>query len=158
LLRYTLEEPAPSLRVYRHCERSEAISLGWCQAVRDCRASLAMTKAAIKTQSACRLLFGGQVQGVGFRPFVYRTAIKTGIHGWVQNCRGEVLVHAEGDAQAIEQFIHRLLQQAPAIARPVLLNQLQAGSEEVDGFVMRPQRRIFTYRLTISPAPIVLKK
>lgn len=95
------------------------------------------TVAAIKIQSVCRLLFGGQVQGVGFRPFVYRTAKKTGIHGWVQNCRGEVLIHAEGEAQAIEQFTHRLLQQAPAIARPVLLNQSQAIGEEVEGFVIR---------------------
>ncbi len=92
---------------------------------------------ATQTPSACRLLLGGQVQGVGFRPFVYRTAKKTGIQGWVQNCRGEVLIHAEGEAQAIEQFTHRLLQQAPAIARPVLINQSQAGSEEVDGFVIR---------------------
>ncbi len=84
------------------------------------------------------MVFGGQVQGVGFRPFVYRTAKKTGIQGWVQNCRGDVLIHAEGEARAIEQFTNKLLQQAPAIARPVLLRRSQAVSEGGDGFVIRP--------------------
>ena len=43
-----------------------------------------------------RIVIGGAVQGVGFRPFVYRIAIEHGISGHVQNRLGEVEVLAAG--------------------------------------------------------------
>ena len=47
-------------------------------------------------RSARRLRLSGHVQGVGFRPFVYRLAVRHGLRGWVKNCVGEVEIHAEG--------------------------------------------------------------
>ena len=49
---------------------------------------------------AQRLRLGGRVQGVGFRPFVYRVAHAGGITGWVRNEGGEVEVAAAFPAGA----------------------------------------------------------
>lgn len=59
----------------------------------------------------------GVVQGVGFRPFVYRLATLHSLHGWVRNLAGTVEIHVEGDAEDIDKF-HRALQaDPPPIAR-----------------------------------------
>ena len=51
----------------------------------------------------------GIVQGVGFRPFIYRIAVRNGLAGYVRN-RGDagVEVLLEGDAQNIESFMRDL--------------------------------------------------
>jgi hydrogenase maturation protein HypF len=59
----------------------------------------------------------GLVQGVGFRPFVYRLAISLDLAGHVSNDSEGVTIEAEGPPSAIEQFHRRLLEEPPAIAR-----------------------------------------
>ena len=44
----------------------------------------------------------GIVQGVGFRPFVYRLAKKYLINGWVLNATDGVFIHAEGEAKLLD--------------------------------------------------------
>lgn len=75
------------------------------------------------TQRAMRYSFTGQVQGVGFRPFVYRLAMEHGIAGWVENRVGTVVIHAEGMSENLHRFKQALTEQAPAAARPSLLQQ-----------------------------------
>ncbi|MGZ9140548.1 MAG: carbamoyltransferase HypF, partial [Nitrospira sp.] len=58
----------------------------------------------------------GTVQGVGFRPFVYRLARGLELTGWVQNTRNGVLIEVEGDSPAIETFLQRMRTDAPASA------------------------------------------
>jgi len=58
----------------------------------------------------------GTVQGVGFRPFVYRLARELELTGWVQNIRSGVLIEVEGDSPAIERFLQRLRTDAPTAA------------------------------------------
>ncbi len=58
----------------------------------------------------------GTVQGVGFRPFVYRLVRELELTGWVQNTRSGVLIEVEGDSPAIETFLRRLRTDAPAAA------------------------------------------
>jgi len=58
----------------------------------------------------------GTVQGVGFRPFVYRLAHELELTGWVQNTRNGVLIEVEGEASVIETFLQRLRADAPASA------------------------------------------
>jgi hydrogenase maturation protein HypF len=67
---------------------------------------------------ARRITITGQVQGVGFRPFVYRQAHRFGILGSVRNASGQVVIHAQGDVRNIQQFKRALVEQAPAIAKP----------------------------------------
>ncbi len=58
----------------------------------------------------------GTVQGVGYRPFVYRLAQEFGIAGWVLNDERGVLVEAEGPADVVEAFLDRLRADAPPLA------------------------------------------
>jgi hydrogenase maturation protein HypF len=58
----------------------------------------------------------GTVQGVGYRPFVYRLADELGIAGWVLNDERGVLVEAEGPPDAVEAFVARLSSDAPPLA------------------------------------------
>jgi len=63
---------------------------------------------------------GGRVQGVGFRPFVYRLAREYGLSGWVVNHSGQVEILAQGEYAALDGFASALIRQAPAIARPTI--------------------------------------
>ena len=58
----------------------------------------------------------GTVQGVGFRPFVLRTAVRLGLRGWVRNDALGVLLRAVGPAEALEDLIHTLRHEAPPAA------------------------------------------
>ena len=58
----------------------------------------------------------GTVQGVGYRPFVFRLADELGIAGWVLNDERGVLVEAEGPREAVEAFVARLRADAPPLA------------------------------------------
>ncbi|RME92756.1 MAG: carbamoyltransferase HypF, partial [Bacteroidetes bacterium] len=63
------------------------------------------------------LHISGQVQGVGFRPFVYRLALAAGLKGWVKNTKDGVhLVFNAPTADRAKQFSEQLLAQAPSIA------------------------------------------
>lgn len=59
----------------------------------------------------------GTVQGVGFRPFVYRIAVRNGLSGYVRNL-GEagVEIEVEGRPEALEQFLSALQQEKPPLA------------------------------------------
>jgi hydrogenase maturation protein HypF len=58
----------------------------------------------------------GVVQGVGFRPFVYRLAHEHGLAGWVLNGEEGVSIHAEGPEKALWRFAEELRLQAPPAA------------------------------------------
>jgi hydrogenase maturation protein HypF len=58
----------------------------------------------------------GTVQGVGFRPFVYRLAHELGIGGFVLNDDRGVLMEAEGEAAQVEELLQRLRSDAPPLA------------------------------------------
>jgi len=59
----------------------------------------------------------GVVQGVGFRPFVYRLAHEHGLAGWVLNHSGGVEIEVEGPAAALVAFVRDLEEKAPPLAR-----------------------------------------
>ncbi|HSL82076.1 MAG TPA: carbamoyltransferase HypF, partial [Thermoanaerobaculia bacterium] len=63
-----------------------------------------------------RLAVRGAVQGVGFRPFVYRLAGELGLGGWVANDPRGVQVEVDGDEESLERFRARLLAEAPPLA------------------------------------------
>ena len=55
----------------------------------------------------------GAVQGVGFRPFVYRLATELNLPGWVSNTAQGVIVEAEGAKALLDQFVLRLQNEKP---------------------------------------------
>jgi hydrogenase maturation protein HypF len=59
----------------------------------------------------------GAVQGVGYRPFVYRLARELRLSGWVRNDAAGVSVEVQGAAAEIDRFVRRLSADAPRLAR-----------------------------------------
>jgi hydrogenase maturation protein HypF len=58
----------------------------------------------------------GTVQGVGFRPYVYRLAHAERLGGWVRNDERGVLLEVEGPEAAVDRFLARLAAEAPPLA------------------------------------------
>lgn len=71
----------------------------------------------MKNRSAKFIHITGLVQGVGFRPFVYRFAIQNHIFGWVENGNDGVRIHAEGLEDDLNSFISGLSKKAPAASQ-----------------------------------------
>ncbi len=63
-----------------------------------------------------RWLVKGRVQGVGFRPFVFRIATRHGLSGWVRNDRSGVTVEVQGRAQDLGKFAQALHNERPSLA------------------------------------------
>src|SRR5271157_6541896 len=80
----------------------------------------------------------GIVQGVGFRPFVYRAALQNGLHGYVKN-RGDagVEIFLEGQERAVHGFLHDLKEKKPPLAQihNIVTAKLQ-GRNEYQEFVI----------------------
>jgi hydrogenase maturation protein HypF len=68
------------------------------------------------TRSRIRLIIHGAVQGVGFRPFVYRLAADLGLGGWIRNSSQGVVVEIEGDNHRVEEFLLRIESEKPPLA------------------------------------------
>jgi len=85
--------------------------------------------ASIDSTVARALLAEGVVQGVGFRPFVWRLATELGLAGRVRNAAGRVEIEAAGPAAALDAFARRLRDDAPPRARVerVTVRPLDAG-------------------------------
>ncbi len=65
------------------------------------------------TTKRLRVSVGGVVQGVGFRPFVYRLARELNLKGWVSNSCEGVTIEVEGAKAPLEEFLSRLRTQNP---------------------------------------------
>ncbi len=63
------------------------------------------------------VLVHGVVQGVGFRPFVYRLAIETNLSGFIGNDTGGVTIEIEGQPAQLDTFLHRLRSEAPPLSQ-----------------------------------------
>ncbi len=63
-----------------------------------------------------RIVIHGAVQGVGFRPTVYRLAARYGLRGWVSNSAQGVIIEAEGPAALLGEFTHAVSSEKPPLA------------------------------------------
>ena len=98
-------------------------------------------------RAAHALFVEGVVQGVGFRPFVWRLATELGLAGRVRNAAGRVEIEAAGDADALDAFARRVRSDAPPRARvervavrpldPALAAALR-GAFEIDESTVSP--------------------
>ncbi|MGB5607221.1 MAG: carbamoyltransferase HypF [Gammaproteobacteria bacterium] len=87
---------------------------------------------------AYRLLVSGRVQGVGFRPFVFRLARNQGLTGWVLNRVGQVEIHVQGSPDTLRAFTRSLFHQAPPLSSPRLESCTPADLAELNDFLIRP--------------------
>jgi len=85
-------------------------------------------------RTAQHITIGGRVQGVGFRPFVYRLAHRYRITGWVRNANGAVEIHAEGEASQLRLFRDALLAEAPPLSAPGPLRITDCAAEQTQDF------------------------
>jgi len=92
-----------------------------------------------------RLRVRGVVQGVGFRPFVYRIGNREGLDGWVKNDGEGVLIEGTGSVEELDRFIAALVDEAPFAADVESVAELERRAaddqarSEADGpsFVIR---------------------
>lgn len=80
---------------------------------------------------AYRITIKGIVQGVGFRPHVYRLAMELGLAGWVLNSSAGVFIELEGEQGIIEEFVARLSHEPPPLA---LIRSLETEAIPFQGF------------------------
>ncbi len=71
---------------------------------------------AIVENVRLKVVIHGAVQGVGFRPFVYRLATESGLRGWVLNSSQGVFIEVEGERAVLEEFLLRLEREKPPLA------------------------------------------
>jgi hydrogenase maturation protein HypF len=77
------------------------------------------------------VVVSGVVQGVGFRPFIYRLAIEEGLAGFIGNNTGGVTIEIEGAVAHLDVFLARLRREQPPLARidSVRVRELPATGE-----------------------------
>jgi len=78
----------------------------------------------------------GVVQGVGFRPFVWRLAQDIGLRGWVRNDAAGVDIHLEGGDDRFDAFIERLRREAPPLSRIDGIEAHPAAFDDCAGFAV----------------------
>lgn len=75
-----------------------------------------------------RLRVTGTVQGVGFRPFVYRLARAHALRGWVRNDVHGVAIEAVAEAETLTRFADAIAREAPPAARVDAVTELERGA------------------------------
>ncbi len=94
----------------------------------------------------------GTVQGVGFRPFVYRTAVGQGLAGFVRNLGDAgVEIEVEGDPEAVARFVAALREEAPPLAHVDRLEVADLPPDGSEGFRIVPSREGGAGSGTIPP-------
>ena len=79
----------------------------------------------------------GIVQGVGFRPFVYRLARRYIITGWVLNDLDGVFIHAEGEGKLLDEFVTELHMNPPAASRITEVELKEVPLQDCTSFEIR---------------------
>ncbi|MDB5041377.1 MAG: (NiFe) hydrogenase maturation protein HypF [Candidatus Eremiobacteraeota bacterium] len=86
---------------------------------------------------ALDLRIRGVVQGVGFRPFVYRLARRHALAGWVRNGESGVAVHVEGPLDALDAFARAVVDEAPPAASIASVDATPGAFERHREFAIR---------------------
>ena len=118
---------------------------------RESQSESATAPAQGEERIARRLRLGGHVQGVGFRPFVYRLAGELALDGSVQNLHGEVEILVSGFRAAVERFVREVIGRAPPLARPRLMALQEAPPVSGPGFVILESAARGATRVFVPP-------
>jgi hydrogenase maturation protein HypF len=78
----------------------------------------------------------GVVQGVGFRPFVHRTALSRELSGTVRNGRGAVHIEVQGDPGAVRAFVRAVEHDAPRPAKVASLDVVEIAERPEQAFTI----------------------
>jgi hydrogenase maturation protein HypF len=98
-----------------------------------------------------RFVVTGTVQGVGFRPFVYRLAAELELAGWVLNDAGGVAIEVEGPTDAVQAFGERLVREAPPLSSIETSAAHELAPLGAAGFEIRDSERADRPSALVSP-------
>ncbi|MFH2131397.1 MAG: carbamoyltransferase HypF [bacterium] len=94
----------------------------------------------MKRINRLRITIQGAVQGVGFRPFIFRLAQEMGLAGWVLNSAQGVFIEVEGEKRSLDRFMLRIQEEKPG---PAYIQSFEASfldSVGYNGFSIRHSR------------------
>jgi len=101
--------------------------------------------------SACSIRVRGVVQGVGFRPFVYRLARANTLGGWVLNGEEGVEIYLEGTEEGLHAFVEDLQAQSPPAASIAEVEVQPVAPRGLNEFTIRESERRARPTVRISP-------
>lgn len=101
--------------------------------------------------TARKIEIKGLVQGVGFRPFVYRLAVEHGLKGTVENNNRGVFIHVEGLEQEIEDFLTVLPDRIPEAAGISSIKTFPSALNHFKDFSIRKSRSASDEITEVSP-------
>src|SRR5215510_12022494 len=93
----------------------------------------------------------GTVQGVGYRPFVFRHAHANALAGWVLNDPDGIEIHVEGAKSAMDAFLRDLRTQAPAAAEITSVVVQPAVESGLQDFTIRESNASGRPSARVSP-------
>lgn len=100
------------------------------------------TSSAEANTQRIRITIEGVVQGVGFRPFIYRQAVASGVTGWVLNNSQGVLIEGQGSAQQVSYFLYQIQQNLPPLAEITALHHHPIALQRENGFTIRHSEQL----------------
>lgn len=93
----------------------------------------------------------GQVQGVGFRPFVYQLAVRHGLSGWVNNSLEGVHIAVTGPLGDLDGFVQALKEEKPSVAHIGHFHVEERPVERFSSFEIVQSNREGSGQLTLTP-------
>jgi len=93
----------------------------------------------------------GIVQGVGFRPYVYRLAAGQHLAGHIANTTAGVVIEVQGSAESVDNFLQRLPREAPPLALITGLRVFDIGLNGDSEFRILPSEKSEAVRTLIPP-------
>jgi hydrogenase maturation protein HypF len=129
-----------------------ALGAGDVIAAGDATATMGTTSFAGDAMTERRFItVSGIVQGVGFRPFVHRLAVQSGLHGSVRNAAGDVRIDVEGETVGVERFLNELSRKHPPLAQVTQISWEPAPIGGARGFHIDPSDADQTGPIWVSP-------
>jgi len=105
----------------------------------------------VSSSKRLRIDVKGRVQGVGFRPVVYRYAKERGLSGWVSNTSEGVVIEVEGDSEEIDDFLKTLKAFPPRQAKITALSTYLLPVKNEGQFSILPSIAKAKIRTQVSP-------
>ena len=93
----------------------------------------------------------GVVQGVGFRPYVYKLAFRYGLSGYVLNSEAGIAIEVQGTAADVDAFLQALPAEAPLLAHVLEVRTTQLALSDEQGFSIHESTRSDRANTLLSP-------
>lgn len=106
---------------------------------------------SIHPYTTFRIHISGQVQGVGFRPFVYQLANSLELTGWVNNSLDGVHIEVSGNEEVICNFYQHIIRHPPLLARITHHHFEKISTKSFDIFSIRESNETGVANLLLSP-------